>query len=87
MAVILKEMADILQMTFEALFSWMNIWLKFPWCLYLFPRAQFTIIQHWLGNDFVQNRQQVIIWADVDLVHWHHMHLLGPSELMNTIIF
>ena len=62
---------------------WVNesfvFWLKFHWGLLLW--AQFTIPIIGLDNGLTPNRRQVIIWTNVDQIHWRMYAALGGDEL------
>ena len=67
----LDKMAAISQTTFSNAFSWMKMLeflLKFHWNL--FPRAQLTIIQHWLRQ-----------WLGTCLAPSHYLHQWWASSL------
>ena len=66
-----NKMVTILQTTFWNAFSWMQIgvfWLKYHWNF--FPKAQLTIIQHWLGQ-----------WAGAAKETSHYLNHWWPSSL------
>ena len=76
------KMAAISQTTLSDAFSWMQTYefrLRLHWIL--FRGVELTIFQHWFRWWLGTERRQVIIWTNVDPIHWCKYAALGGDEL------
>ena len=65
------KLAPFWQTTFSNVFSWMKMTeflFQFSWSLFLM--LQSTMAQHLFRSSMAQNRQQAIIWNNVDQIRW-----------------